>query len=763
MTTDLKYQIRKRATTIAPLTGAIGLALASTQLQASTITVETLQDSAPDPFGPCTLRSAIYASLSQMNEGGCPAGSGNDTIVFADGLTGTLELDEGVSSGFGEGAALAIMSSVTIAGPGANVITIDGAESGPVFHVRPQDGTSFPSDLETVTISGLTITNGLTTGKGGGIRANAPELVLEDVVVTGNQAQTGGGGVWQYETWGYGDLTVRNSVISNNLTVTGNGGGVGFVSAYGGVTVRIEDSDFLNNQALTNEGGGFSMSDGWYTYSSTSLIMTGNEFIGNQGRYAGGGAHVYQGHLTAEISGNLFLDNTATGEGHGGGLYLAEHPDTFFKIVQVNLNNNYFEGNLAIGNGGGAHIRLDEDSNYASYRNVYLEDNQWIDNEAYNRSGGVYITANDVAYLSIQGDEFHGNRAAHFGGGLGLIARDTDLVYFNGLVLDDNHLYFDEDFGSQQNGGGFLAAVIDGVFVKNDLTVTNNSAASFGGGGFVQPWNEAYSFLFDSRFEGNQAGVDGGALNVSSIGQSTVVDGLVARDNSAERGGGGIAIINLQTEASTHFLSRSELSGNQAEQGAGIKFRNLSNEETLFRVSNSTVSGNTASSSGGGVMINDENESLEFQLRYSTIAFNQADSEAGGLNFGDADCEILNSIVADNSASTGPDLFGQSPCQLAYSLISNAANAPITVGSGVLLNTDPQLGPLANNGGASLTHAIDADSPAYNAGDRQSIYFLPFDQRGPGFDRIMFGALDMGAYEFQNRTDELFQDRFETP
>jgi hypothetical protein len=60
---------------------------------------------------------------------------------------------------------------------------------------------------------------------------------------------------------------------------------------------------------------------------------------------------------------------------------------------------------------------------------------------------------------------------------------------------------------------------------------------------------------------------------------------------------------------------------------------------------------------------------------------------------------------------------------------------------------DPMLGPLADNGGPTLTHALLPGSPAIDAGN--NAYATDFDQRGPGFPRIVNGIIDIGAFEFQ--------------
>lgn len=62
---------------------------------------------------------------------------------------------------------------------------------------------------------------------------------------------------------------------------------------------------------------------------------------------------------------------------------------------------------------------------------------------------------------------------------------------------------------------------------------------------------------------------------------------------------------------------------------------------------------------------------------------------------------------------------------------------------------DPLLGPLADNGGTTLTHALLPGSPAINMGDPGFSGPPDFDQRGEPFARVYGAAIDIGAYEAQ--------------
>ena len=70
-------------------------------------------------------------------------------------------------------------------------------------------------------------------------------------------------------------------------------------------------------------------------------------------------------------------------------------------------------------------------------------------------------------------------------------------------------------------------------------------------------------------------------------------------------------------------------------------------------------------------------------------------------------------------------------------------------GPGDQINTDPLLGPLQDNGGPTFTHALLPGSPAINAGDPNFVGPPDYDQRGPGFDRVRGGRIDVGSFEVQ--------------
>src|SRR5206468_10890849 len=85
---------------------------------------------------------------------------------------------------------------------------------------------------------------------------------------------------------------------------------------------------------------------------------------------------------------------------------------------------------------------------------------------------------------------------------------------------------------------------------------------------------------------------------------------------------------------------------------------------------------------------------------------------------------------------------------LGYNLSNDGAGGFLT-GPGDLLNVDPMLGPLQDNGGPTFTHELLTGSPGIDTGDPSFTPPPDYDQRGPGFDRVVNGRIDIGAFEVQ--------------
>jgi hypothetical protein len=151
---------------------------------------------------------------------------------------------------------------------------------------------------------------------------------------------------------------------------------------------------------------------------------------------------------------------------------------------------------------------------------------------------------------------------------------------------------------------------------------------------------------------------------------------------------------------------------------------------------------------GGGIFNNGT-----LTVTDSTISGNSAADDGGGIdNVGTL--TVGNTIIAGNTAPNGPDIDGAVSTDERNNLIGEN-NGSTGFGSSDLTGTvadplDADLGPLADNGGPTETFALSPGSPAINAGNNALIPSGQiYDQRGPGYARIVDGTVDIGAFEVQ--------------
>jgi len=140
----------------------------------------------------------------------------------------------------------------------------------------------------------------------------------------------------------------------------------------------------------------------------------------------------------------------------------------------------------------------------------------------------------------------------------------------------------------------------------------------------------------------------------------------------------------------------------------------------------------------------------------ATVAGNQAKggtgSSTGSESGGGIDLALglamsTNSVVSGNSAATGPDCDGTVNSG-GHNLLGSDASCSGFTGTGDLVNMDPLLGPLQNNGGPTQTMALLDGSPAIDAAD-DAVCAAPRvngkDQRR--VSRPQGPHCDIGAYE----------------
>src|SRR5215813_3617403 len=350
--------------------------------------------------------------------------------------------------------------------------------------------------------------------------------------------------------------------------------------------------------------------------------------------------------------------------------------------------------------------------------------------------------------VTISGVTIRNGQANSDGGG---ILNNATLTLAESVVSDN-----ETSFGY---GGGIFSGGANGV--ASSLSLTNstvrNNTAPDGGGIF----NNGTATLTGSAVSENEALLgEGGYGGYGGYGGGILNGGVDAFDLSD-----GVF-------QSTLTLTNSTVNGNMAGSGGGIfnggGYGGFENNLTL---TNTTISGNSADNDGGGIFNNNTTN-----LNNVTVTNNAADSDnnavgrGGGIFNGERPGEefsagvvnFKNTIIAIDTANRGqgPDCFAPSSSPLIsqnYNLIQNTANCVIGGDtSNNITGQSPNLGPLADNGGPTLTHALLVDSPAIDAGNPAGCTdnvgnVLTTDQRGAARPTDGNGdgvaICDIGSYE----------------
>jgi hypothetical protein len=264
------------------------------------------------------------------------------------------------------------------------------------------------------------------------------------------------------------------------------------------------------------------------------------------------------------------------------------------------------------------------------------------------------------------------------------------------------------------------------ITITQSLTLDGNgNAVTISGGGAVGLFvvNGGVSFTVSRLTLANGKNNTGGAID--NEGGTVTVLGSTFSGNSAVYAGGiydgdGGAISNnggtISFNGGTVTVANSTFSGNSAARGGGSGDTGLGgaifNEGGTVTVLNSTLSGNSADGHGGGI-----------------------ESILGGTT------TLTNTILA---SSTNGNCDGS--IQDGGGNVEDGNSCGFTATSSVS-NSGSVLGPLANNGGPTLTMALYAGSPAVGRGVVATCTAAPvngLDQRGVARGST---ACDSGAFE----------------
>ena len=372
--------------------------------------------------------------------------------------------------------------------------------------------------------------------------------------------------------------------------------------------------------------------------------------------------------------------------------------------------------------------------------------------------------------------------------GIGMVISSVDgsTVTATRMTASDN-----EAGGLEIIGDDATVTVSGSLFENNGVS---GGCGCLGGGGGISINSGALGSGTDStiaitgtrvlgNFAGSGAGISLGDFEGDS---SLTISDSVISGNVADSSGGGFYAQDLGYGTATGQVAfvRTTLSSNEATTGAGVQIDGLSHTSSgapqlLF--DSTTVSGNIATGAVGGIFATkfvDSGGLGIVRMINTTVSGNSSAGPASGLatvatpglSTDEMRTEVLHSTIASNTGDIGATFLGAQSVAFSHTIVADnpvgdllvaiddpslfvidhtlveAPQSPaIPAIGGNIVGVDPALGPLANNGGPTLTHLIAPGSAAYNAGNPAIAGAPLYDQRG--LTRI-YQTIDLGAVEW---------------
>lgn len=489
-----------------------------------------------------------------------------------------------------------------------------------------------------------------------------------------------------------------------------------------------------------NSGGAIQVYYGSADLLIADSVITANSSPSNDG----GGIQLYHNTGTVTISGTTISDNEAL-LGGGGGLY-AHGGTTDGRSLTIVIRDSQITGNYAYNDGGGLYVRQ---------ATLQVDHSTISNNVAYYASSGGGVAIKRDATVTINSSTISGNRAgqggaisAHGGGDT-----VTSLTVFDTVISDNT--------ASVQGGGLYVSTATISI---DDTTISGNTAGSGGGGGLFSEYNAYEISILDSTISGNSANGYGGGLYLGPevVSTTTIANSTISGNTANQAGGiygghaGGIQIAQATITDNTALYSDADATSGVPTGGIQMGAPGVILEHRAHAHPQAVHEHRAHPAQTGDRHAGSERHQAKVQARREGRPPVAAPPGAGELH-------LSGVIVAGNhtpDAADGRDIGSYDGAAVTVSSdhsILGAVDTPLVtvVDAGGTQREVPgsalKLGPLADNGGATQTHALLDGSPAIDAGPNPVADFPDnqWDQRADGYARVVNGRVDVGAFEVQ--------------
>ena len=560
------------------------------------------------------IRTTIENCKAQAG-GGILARSYSDLGLHEGSLIGSNEAEE-----FGGGIymQLSSLAMTQSAMHGNTALMTDG-------------GGIYAERASTIALNGSSVTHNMAGDDGGFYYSQgnhgACTLMVVDSVMHANIAEEMGGGIFTINNGAEGGaITLANVTASNNRA--GDSGGA--VSVYDNVEVTATGCLFTKNYGY-DAGAVFAKKNVKYDGPGPSFNAVDSVFDGNEAGDGSGQTGSAGGAVKFEESRGSFINCTLSrNSASDGGSLIATYSST------VELRQSSVEHNFAAQYGGGLTI---ETQSTVSVIACSIHDNTAGKDTALGWGGGFMVVdaiAGSRPTLDIREGTSISNNHAFDGAG---IMAQSSYIRIRSSTIRGNRA----GSGGDQKGGGIFAIFQSMIELRDQSTVSGNSAGEFGGGVYVE---ESTFLMSDSSLVQNDADAGGGlyAHNSSvSLNQEAFV-----RLNTAEQFGGGLVLL----QSSLNVVS-AVVSGNSARLGSAGGIMAIESAVTVEGVLE--LIANSASGDGGAFLLNSISSLVEgpdHGRRQVIMRENTAQGDGGGLAVRGGSTVLLSIdlIVAENSA-----------------------------------------------------------------------------------------------------------------